>query len=256
MTLQEYRQLQAEHSALEKLLAELPDGREIERLGLEARKREIEESLAAQPAPCRDPLRARLTFRGRPIVGSHGIFAEFVAVVVGAFSEAVAALGCSKRRLQPFQKKIKYIDLVFENCESARLEPDMFYALSIRGIQRNYNVNCAQYKNGEYWESTTCEAFYITINEKGLKEAKFNSPQFDKNETLKSRLDKWKDITHVHVYFENKDDEYISVPWKSEEDDRYDTTNKCQSHEYINIENDLSPSSSSLAIEIRNKNDS
>lgn len=131
-----------------------------------------------------------------------------------------------------WERKIKHIDLVFENCESARLEPDMFYALSIRGIQRSYNVNCAQYKNGEYWESITCEAFYITINEKGLKEAKFNSPQFDKNETLKSRLDKWKDITHVHVYFENKDDEYISVPWKSEEDDRYDTTNKCQSHEY------------------------
>jgi len=96
MTLQEHRQLQAEHSALEKLLAELPDGREIERLGLEARKREIEESLAAQPAPCREPLRARLTFRGRPIVGSHGIFAEFGAVVVGAFSEAVAALGASQ----------------------------------------------------------------------------------------------------------------------------------------------------------------
>lgn len=132
----------------------------------------------------------------------------------------------------PRSNKIKHIDLVFENCESARLGPDMFYALSISGIQRNYNVNCAQYKNGEYWESITCERFHIIINKKGLKEAKFNSPQFDKKETLKSRLDKWKDITHVHMYFENKDDQYISVPWKSEEDDRYDTTNKCQSHEY------------------------
>jgi hypothetical protein len=95
MTLQEYRQLQAERSALEKLLAEMPADREIERIGLEARKQEIDEALAAQPAPSREPIRARLTFRGKPIVGSYGIFAEFGAGVVGAFSEAVAAIGAS-----------------------------------------------------------------------------------------------------------------------------------------------------------------
>jgi hypothetical protein len=96
MTLQEYRQLQAERSALERLLEELPEGREIERLGFDARKHEIEEALATQPVPSRDPVRARLTFRGKPIVGSHGIFAEFGALVVGAFSDAVAALGASQ----------------------------------------------------------------------------------------------------------------------------------------------------------------
>lgn len=95
MTLQEYRQLQAERSALEKLLAEMPADREIERIGLEARKHEIDEALASHPAPSREPIRARLTFRGRPIVGSYGIFAEFGAGVVGAFSDAVAAIGAS-----------------------------------------------------------------------------------------------------------------------------------------------------------------
>lgn len=96
MSLLEYRQLQAEQSTLEKLLAELPEDRVIERLGLESRKQEIEESLSAQPAPSREPLSARLTFRGRPIVGSHGVFADFGAAAVGAFSEAVAALGASQ----------------------------------------------------------------------------------------------------------------------------------------------------------------
>lgn len=95
MNLQEYRQLQAERGALDRLLADLPTERVIERIGLEARKQDVEDALASQPAPSREPLRARLTFRGKPIVGSHGIFAEFGALVVGAFSEAVAAIGAS-----------------------------------------------------------------------------------------------------------------------------------------------------------------
>ena len=95
MNLQEYCQLQAEKGALERLLADLPTERLIERIGLEARKQEIDEALAAQPAPSREPIRARLTFRGKPIVGSYGIFAEFGAGIVGAFSDAVAAIGAS-----------------------------------------------------------------------------------------------------------------------------------------------------------------
>ena len=51
MNLQQYRQLQAERGTLEKLLADLPADRVIERIGLEARKQEINAALAAQPAP-------------------------------------------------------------------------------------------------------------------------------------------------------------------------------------------------------------
>ncbi len=92
----EYRQLQAEKGALEKLLAQLPVDSVIERMGLEARKQEITEALGAQPAPQREPVRARLTFRGKPIVADYGIFAEFGAVAVNAFAEAVAAIGASQ----------------------------------------------------------------------------------------------------------------------------------------------------------------
>lgn len=96
MTLDEYHSIQAEVTALERLLAETPEAHVIDRLSLESRKRGLEELLAAQPAPAREPVRARLTFRGKPIVGRYGIFAEFAAAAVGAFSEAVAALGASQ----------------------------------------------------------------------------------------------------------------------------------------------------------------
>ena len=79
MNIQEYHQLQADRATLEILLDQLPASSVIERIGLEARKREIENALASQAAPTREPIRTRLTFSGKPIVGSHGMFAEFGA---------------------------------------------------------------------------------------------------------------------------------------------------------------------------------
>lgn len=95
MNLKEYQFLRAELGELERMLADLPASHVIERMSLEARKQDVEEELASQPAPTRQPVRAHLTFRGRPVVGSHGVFAEFGAAAVGAFSEAVAAVGAS-----------------------------------------------------------------------------------------------------------------------------------------------------------------
>jgi hypothetical protein len=53
---EEYRQLQADRGALENLLAELPAEHVIERLGLEARKQEIDAALAAAPDRWRESL--------------------------------------------------------------------------------------------------------------------------------------------------------------------------------------------------------
>ncbi|MFB1488342.1 MULTISPECIES: hypothetical protein [unclassified Thiocapsa] len=49
MTLQEYRFLQAEKGAIERMLEEIPEEHVIDRLGLESRKDEIEALLAAEP---------------------------------------------------------------------------------------------------------------------------------------------------------------------------------------------------------------
>jgi hypothetical protein len=96
MKLQEYRQFQAELTALNEFLDQISPSRVIERIGLEARKKEIENILASQPPAPREPVRARLTFRGKPIVGSYGMFAEFGAAAVNTFASAVAAIGASQ----------------------------------------------------------------------------------------------------------------------------------------------------------------
>ncbi len=98
MNLQEFHQLQAERGALIKMLDQLPVSSVISRMSLEARKRKVEEELASQPDPPRDPVHATLTFSGKPIVGSHGMFAEFGATAVKSFADAVSAIGAGQIR--------------------------------------------------------------------------------------------------------------------------------------------------------------
>ncbi len=90
MTIKEYRQLQAERTALQRMLADIPAEDVLDRSGLEGRLEEINEQLAAAGTPRRGPIPARLTFRGRPVIDQHGIFAEFGANATRLFADAVA----------------------------------------------------------------------------------------------------------------------------------------------------------------------
>ena len=96
MNIQERHQLVAEKRSLERMLATLPESSVIDRMSLEARQAEVEAALAAVPTPAREPVRARLTFRGKPIVGTYGMFAEFGAKAVSAFTNAVATIGAGQ----------------------------------------------------------------------------------------------------------------------------------------------------------------
>lgn len=94
MNQQEYNQLTSERAELDSLLSDIPETRVLERIGLKSRRDEIE-ALLEGVRPLRDPVRTRLTFKGRPVVESQGIFVRFGASAVAAFSEAVAAIGAS-----------------------------------------------------------------------------------------------------------------------------------------------------------------
>lgn len=78
---------------LESLLAAIPESRVIERMSLESRLEAARVALAAMPQ--RQASKARLTFRGRPVFGSHGIAADFGGKAAGAFSDAFAAVAAA-----------------------------------------------------------------------------------------------------------------------------------------------------------------
>jgi hypothetical protein len=102
MTLQDYKRLLAERASLTRLLDQIPVEDVLDRSSLQSRLEAVETEIGSVTAPDREPARARLTFRGRPVVGQHGIFADFGTKATSAFADAVAkvAAGLSGRSTQ------------------------------------------------------------------------------------------------------------------------------------------------------------
>lgn len=87
--------LEGERGFLKRELPEIPETAWATRMSLESRLREVEAELAAHPVDEREPARVQLTFKGRPVVGTHGIVADFGAVSVQRFTDAIAAMASS-----------------------------------------------------------------------------------------------------------------------------------------------------------------
>lgn len=95
MNQDERLQLLAERTAVARMVAETPEDDVLDRASLSARLQTIEDALAQATPDERAPARVRLTFKGRPVIGSYGIFADFGMKAVNGFTEAVAAMAAS-----------------------------------------------------------------------------------------------------------------------------------------------------------------
>lgn len=83
--------LTTEIQELTTLLDGLPTTAVIQRISLENRLKTVRQELEQLEATP-EPLRARLTFRGRPVFGSHGLAADFGGKASNAFADAFAAV--------------------------------------------------------------------------------------------------------------------------------------------------------------------
>lgn len=128
-------------------------------------------------------------------------------------------------------RKIKQLDIVFENCESCTLTPDMIYMCTLDRIYKNIGINCFQYRDGEIYDEIFCDQFMLVINQKGLQQ-KSGFGDFRNDDALEERL-KYRDITHIDLIYDDDTNDYISVHW---EDDNNEYTNKLQNNLYQNYE--------------------
>jgi len=87
--------LLAEQNFLREQLTGLPASARLTRMSTESQLRSIETQLAEMPVNEREIARARLTFNGAPVIGSHGIFADFGMRAVSSFTDAVASVAAS-----------------------------------------------------------------------------------------------------------------------------------------------------------------
>jgi hypothetical protein len=98
MNRDEHRLLLSERNALRRILDGIPHEDVLDRSSFEARLRAVEERLATAVTDTRVPARARLTFRGRPVIGSHGVFAKFGVKATAEFTDAVAMMAAGMSR--------------------------------------------------------------------------------------------------------------------------------------------------------------
>jgi len=97
MILSDERRLRSEIETVSKMLAEIPKEFAIDRMGLESRIEVLQRELSQLPSKP-SAAKARLTFRGRPVVGSKGIFADFASKATAAFSELVTVLAAAQSK--------------------------------------------------------------------------------------------------------------------------------------------------------------
>lgn len=94
MNQEEYIALASEIKELESILTQIPAERVIDRMSFETRLANARNAIA-RVNPKNLPKKARLTFRGNPVFGSHGIAAEFASKASTSFTEAFTAIAAS-----------------------------------------------------------------------------------------------------------------------------------------------------------------
>lgn len=104
--------LQSEIEELRRILAGIPEDAVIDRFAFEQRLKLATDELEAAKVPGSFPESLRLTFRGAPVVGSRGIYAEFAGKASNAFSDAfsaiLAGLNSTLKYMGPIPDKIKH----------------------------------------------------------------------------------------------------------------------------------------------------
>lgn len=95
MTPYDRPRLLAEQRFLNERIDAIPVSAKLTRASLESRMRVIQDELAQLPPAMRLPATARLTFGGRPVIGSQGVFADFGTKAMGRFADAIAAVAAS-----------------------------------------------------------------------------------------------------------------------------------------------------------------
>lgn len=103
MSIRNYRFLLSERATLNKLIRETTPDEVITRKSFENRLLDVEAELESYEAPPPQPAEARLTFHGKPVVGSRGMALRFFRDMLDHFNTAVHYIGASQRQseLQP-----------------------------------------------------------------------------------------------------------------------------------------------------------
>ncbi|QLK60771.1 hypothetical protein GE278_08360 [Enterobacteriaceae bacterium Kacie_13] len=80
----------SEREQVSKLLDAMPAGKSISRISLESRLKNIEKIISKADPRENEPTKAIITFKGPPVMGTHGISASFGTKAISFFDEAIS----------------------------------------------------------------------------------------------------------------------------------------------------------------------
>ena len=100
----ELQHLISERKTVEHFLTETPEESFIDRNSWQARLHSIDEKIEAARFEVA-PKRTLITYRGRPVVGSHGIFSTFGLQATRAYTNAVQQLAAAHNRIEPLGER-------------------------------------------------------------------------------------------------------------------------------------------------------
>ena len=117
-------------------------------------------------------------------------------------------------------KKIQFLELVFENCDTIKFEyiPHKFQCFLEDIVERIYIVNGNLVDKGK-----TAKRCFLTIPNECLNA----KTHFDE---LFSKVLEFKNITSVYLHYDNNKNEGFSVVWSCE--DTFDSYNEWQINSY------------------------
>ena len=101
--------------------------------------------------------------------------------------------------------KVKYIKLVFENCEEVRIDERYIGYMAIT----DFREEIARVAMNAICKFRTADEVAIEIFSEANKP--FVSFGHDTGKTIFERIMAWNDITHINIVYEDGDEEYIGV---------------------------------------------
>lgn len=96
--------LQAERNTVQQFLQGTPEDSLIERNSWLARLKSIETRITEEQQKV-VPARSAITYKGRPVVGSHGISSSFGLLATRAYTNAVQQVAASWNRIEPLRER-------------------------------------------------------------------------------------------------------------------------------------------------------
>jgi hypothetical protein len=106
-------------------------------------------------------------------------------------------------------KELKYISIIFENCNSIHIPAKYVDYLFLDEIRYSLAIGLSGQYSKHYW----CKIACLELNKNVLDIKTHHQLLFEDGESFKQHLLEYHDVTHIEIVDLEDKKEYIGIPW-------------------------------------------